>query len=157
MYLGVCRDLPVDLVTEAQRTPFLSGHGRALTASCSSPMPLSDMPAAVRGLLHGEWWARCWLTKLGLFRWTLSRRVPGILPQAQESLESGPDGCFYKSPSPFGIDEIFYFPCFSMWAKYKCSAVLPVEPKHALWNYSCTRGYEKLHHVDLIIMTLVAS
>lgn len=48
---------------------------------------------------------------------------------------AGPSECFCKGLSPSGADEAFNFHClFSMWAKGECSAVLPAEPKHALWN-----------------------
>lgn len=90
--------LAVGLVTEAKNL-CLGVCGRALTAQLQ-PLGAARDARLQRGMLRG------------VQRWLLVKMCSwGTLPQARESVQSGPDGRFYKGPSPFGIDEAFKIHC----------------------------------------------
>lgn len=139
MYLEVLRGLAVCSVIEAIKpgNPFLSRYGRALNSLAASPLCQSAVHQQQQGSCcvdNGELadgWQSCWACSSGLWQDVFL----GYPSQAQERGELRPDGHFYKGLSLLGIEEVFHFHCLiSMWAKRECSAVLPAEPKHALWN-----------------------
>lgn len=138
--------------------PFLSRHGRTLTAWLQPPVPTSDAPTAARGLLCREWKACWWLAKLGLFQRTLSRRVPGV-PQPGTG-KSGVEAWWTFLQRSFSVWNRggFSFSLFDLNVSKTWMLCCPAcRTKACTMEYSCTRGYENLHHVDLITVTLVAS
>lgn len=162
MYLGVCRGLAAGSVTEAKslEIPISVGMGGLSQPGCKTPVLLSDAPAAARGLLRGERRARCWLAKLGFFQWTLSRRVPGVppLPPGTEKCGVGAWWTFLQRSFSVRNRWGFLFSLFVLNVSKTWMLCCPAcRTKACTMEYSCTRGYEKLHHVDLIIVTLVAS
>lgn len=142
--------------------PFLSGHGRALRAQLqtSPPVLLSDAPAAVGGCRCAEKGqlasgSQSWACSGGLCQDVFL----GCPSRAWESMESRPDGTFFLQRS-FSVwnrwgflFSLFVLSVSKTWT-LRCPAC---RTKACTTEYSCTRGYEKLHHVDLIIVTLVAS